>query len=270
MAAKLRSALGLVRSVAIYYGQPRRNRAQARFYRQLFAPGELAFDIGAHVGNRARALRAAGARVIAVEPQPLFAGFLRRTLPADIVLVEAAVGPREATTRMRVSRLHPTVSSLSPDFGAEAAGMPGFGHVAWDAQAEVAVTTLDALIARHGMPGFVKIDVEGYEHEVLQGLGTAVPCLSVEFLPGMVARTRRVLDRLAELGHYRFNAVRGEESAFLWPDWRTAGEIEAWLATLPAGSSSGDLYARLVTADDQGSSGRAASSSAMSLSMGGR
>jgi FkbM family methyltransferase len=248
MAATLRSALGLARSVAIYYGQPRRNRAQAGFYRQLLAPGELAFDIGAHVGTRARALRAAGARVVAVEPQPLFAGFLRRTLPGDIVLVEAAVGAREASLQMHVSRRHPTVSSLSPDFSAEAAALPGFGHVAWDAQAEVAVTTLDALIARHGLPRFVKIDVEGFEHEVILGLSAAPTCLSVEFLPGMLARTRRVLHRLAELGDYRFNAVRGEGSAFLWSDWRTADAVEAWLATLAPGSTSGDLYARLADA----------------------
>jgi FkbM family methyltransferase len=245
MSASIRSALGLARSIAIYYGHPLRNRAQARFYRRLVTPGDLAFDIGAHVGNRTRALRAAGARVVAVEPQALFAGFLRRTLPRDVVVVEAAVGARAERSRLLVSRLHPTVSSLSPDFSAEAAGMPGFGQVRWEAEQEVAVTTLDALIARHGMPGFVKIDVEGCEHEVLQGLDAALPCLSVEFLPGMADRTRRVLRRLAHLGRYRFNVVRGEQSAFLWTDWREAPAIDAWLATLPPGSTSGDLYARL-------------------------
>lgn len=248
MAASIRSALGLARSLAVYYGHPLRNRAQARFYRQFLAPGDLAFDIGAHVGNRSRALRAAGARVVAVEPQALFARFLKRTLPRDVVVVEAAVGARAATTRMRVSRLHPTVSSLSADFSREAGAIPGFQQVTWDAEQEVAVITLDALIARHGMPAFVKIDVEGYEHEVLQGLSAALPCLSVEYLPGMVERTGRVLQRLAELGSYSFNAVRGEEGAFLWHDWRPAPAIEAWLATLPPGSRSGDLYARLDAA----------------------
>ncbi len=246
MVAAIRASLGLARSIATYYGRPRRNRSQARFYQQFFEPGALAFDIGAHVGNRARALRAAGARVVAVEPQPLFARFLRRTLPRDIVLIEAAVGPQESRTQMRVSRLHPTVSSLSPDFSDEAARVPGFGHVAWDDRVEVAVTTLDALIARHGLPAFVKIDVEGFEAEVLQGVSVPLPCVSVEFLPGMQARTGRVLRRLAELGRYEFNAVRGEDSALLWTEWRTAAELEAWLGTLAAGSTSGDLYARLV------------------------
>jgi FkbM family methyltransferase len=244
MVATVRSALGLARSIAIYYGHPLRNRAQARFYARLLAPGDLVFDIGAHVGNRARALRAAGARVVAVEPQPLFARFLRRTLPADITVVEAALGARAARARMRVSRLHPTVSSLAPGFDAEAGALPGFERVAWDAGAEVAVTTLDALIARHGRPAFVKIDVEGHEHEVLAGLGEALPCLALEFLPGMVDRTLRAMDRLAELGDYRFNAVLGEEGAFLWSEWREGAAVAAWLATLAPGSASGDLYAR--------------------------
>jgi hypothetical protein len=61
----------------------------------------------------------------------------------------------------------------------------------------------------------------------------------------MPGRTRRVLDRLAGLGRYRFNVVRGEDSAFLWPDWRPDRDLAAWLTALPAGATSGDLYARL-------------------------
>ena len=41
-----------------------RNRA---LYRELIGPGDLAFDVGAHVGTRARAMRHYGARVIAFE-----------------------------------------------------------------------------------------------------------------------------------------------------------------------------------------------------------
>lgn len=235
--------IGLVRSLVIY-NNPLRTRPLRRFYAGLLPPGALVFDIGAHVGTRARAMRAAGARVVAVEPQEPFAGFLRRTLPADITLVEAALGPAETVAEMAVSSLHPTVSSLQPGFAEAAATAPGFAHVRWDRRQTVRVTTMDALIAAHGMPDHVKIDVEGFELSVLAGLSRAVPMLSVEYLPAMPQGTFAVIDRLAELGPYRFNPVRGEEGRFLWPDWRDGAAAKAWLATLPPTERSGDLYAR--------------------------
>ena len=45
----------------------------------------------------------------------------------------------------------------------------------------VPVTTLDALIERHGVPSFVKVDAEGFEEEVLQGLSRSIKALSFEF-----------------------------------------------------------------------------------------
>ena len=60
---------------------------------------------------------------------------------------------------------------------------PGFEGVAWDAAETVEVTTLDRLIADHGLPRFVKIDVEGAEAEVLAGLSHAVAWIAFESLP---------------------------------------------------------------------------------------
>lgn len=241
----LQTWLGLGRSLAIYYGNPLRRRALVRFYAGLLPKGALAFDVGAHVGNRTRALRAAGARVVAVEPQHPFAAFLRHTLPRDVVLVEAAAGPAESVAEMAVSSLHPTVSSLRSDFAEQAAQAPGFGHVVWDRRQTVQVTTLDALIARHGRPDFIKIDVEGFELDVLRGLSRPVPMIAVEYLPGLKSMTAEVIGHLATLGPYRFNAVRGEDGRFLWDDWRDATGARTWLDGLTPADRSGDLYARL-------------------------
>ena len=87
----LRSLAGLARSLAIYYGRPWRIGRWSRFYSLLLQPGELAFDIGAHVGNRSRALAGAGARVVALEPQALFYSFLRRTMPSGVTALPLAV-----------------------------------------------------------------------------------------------------------------------------------------------------------------------------------
>lgn len=243
----MRAVLGLMRSLAIYYN-PIRQAQLRRFYGELLSPGDLVIDVGAHVGSRSRAMRRAGARVIAVEPQQPFAGFLARTLPRDVVLVRQALGPAESVARMAVSSLHPTVSSLSQDFSAEAARSPGFAHVRWDQSQEVQVITLDRLIADHGVPAFLKIDVEGFEDRVLAGLSQPVPMLSVEYLPGFRDRTLRVLEQLARLGDYRFNPVAGEAGGFLWSEWRDAGAVRDWLAVQPPDARSGDLYARIAPA----------------------
>jgi FkbM family methyltransferase len=242
----MQQILGLARSLIIYHN-PVTILAWRRFYRDLLRPGDVVFDVGAHVGTRARAMRAAGARVVAFEPQAIFARYLRRTLPADIVLIEAAAGGADALAEMAVSSRHPTVSSLKAGFVQDAAHVPGFDHVAWDQRQQVRMVTLDSVIAAQGLPRYIKIDVEGFELEVLSGLSVPVDLISVEYLPGFADLTRGVLGRLAELGDYRFNAIAGERSGFLWDDWRAPQDVLDWLGNLPKTAPSGDLFARRVT-----------------------
>ncbi|MEM1190121.1 MAG: FkbM family methyltransferase [Pseudomonadota bacterium] len=241
----MKRLLGFARSLVIYYN-PLTMRAWRRFYAEILGRGDLAIDVGAHVGTRTRAMRACGARVIALEPQRLFARFLRCTLPGDVVLIEAAAGSREATAEMAVSSRHPTVSSLHTDFVASAAKTQGFDHVRWDRVERVPMVTLDAIIARYGQPAYVKIDCEGFEIEVLSGLSQPPGMVSVEYLPAFASLTHAVITRLEELGDYRFNPVVGERSGFLWSDFRDASAVRAWLDSLIPEAPSGDLFARLV------------------------
>src|SRR3970282_98282 len=76
-ASSSRARRGLLRSLLIYYGVPFKLRRLADLYRPFVEPGDLCFDVGAHVGDRTRALRRLGGRVVAVEPQPACLGLLR-------------------------------------------------------------------------------------------------------------------------------------------------------------------------------------------------
>jgi len=243
----MRALLGLARSLWLYR-RPGRQRGLRRLYAPFVGPAGLAFDIGAHAGDRTLAFAALGARVVALEPQPMFAAWLRRSLGGNqrIELVEQAVGAEPGAGVLQVSRATPTVSSMNPGWTRDIGGRnPAFSGVRWDRCVEVPVTTLDRLIDVHGRPDFCKIDVEGHEAEVLAGLSRALPALSVEFVSGALDVAGACLDRLEALGQYRFNAVAGEQRIFRWEAWRSADDVRGWLASGADGLASGDLYARL-------------------------
>jgi hypothetical protein len=131
----------------------------------------------------------------------------------------------------------------------------GFRHVRWDDSVEVPVTTLDALIEQHGLPRFCKIDVEGYEAEVLAGLNHRIPALSVEFVAGALNVAEACVRRLEALGAYEFNVVVGEERSFMSKRWLAADEMVAWLKDGGGSVSSGDVYARLRAEADAAGDG---------------
>ncbi|WP_276199066.1 FkbM family methyltransferase [Chelatococcus sp. XZ-Ab1] len=248
LGATLTEWRGLVRSLVLYHGNRARHRAMDALHRRFLAPGDLAFDIGAHVGDRTSSFRRIGARVVAVEPQPGPMRLLRLVhgRDRDVTLVEAAVGAAEGTIELHVNSANPTVTTASGAFLAAARDADGWREQRWDRTLSVPMTSLDALIARHGLPAFVKIDVEGFEDAVLAGLSQPLPALSFEFTTIARDVAGRCLDRLADLGRYRFNLSLGEEQRLAFAEPIVAGAMRDHLAALPQRANSGDVYATLA------------------------
>ncbi|MFV0297212.1 MAG: FkbM family methyltransferase [Hyphomicrobiaceae bacterium] len=235
----------LHRSLDVYYGDPGRDAAMDRLYAGFVKPGNLAFDIGSHVGDRIGAFRRLGARVVALEPQPGCARVIR-TLYAgdsDVHLVEAACGATPGRLILHVNSANPTVTTASEAFVKAADGAGGWEGQTWDQTIEVPVTTLDDLIAHHGRPDFVKIDVEGFETDVLMGLSQALPALSFEFTTIQRDVAHACIARLVELGAYRFDIALGESQQLTFHEWITGDAMRRHVDNLPHSANSGDIYA---------------------------
>jgi FkbM family methyltransferase len=244
----LRTARGIVRSLRIYYGHRTRAAAMDRLHSCFVQCGDLVFDVGAHVGDRVASFRRLGARVVAIEPQPAFVTVLKFFYGwrSDVTIEETAVGRATGSAELMINPDNPTVSTASRSFVDAARDASGWQAQRWTKKISVPVTTLDALIAEHGAPAFIKIDVEGFEAEALAGLTRPVKALSFEFTTIQRDTARTCIECCMALGYVRFNAALGESQIFAHADWIGGAAITRWLAELPQEANSGDVYAALA------------------------
>ena len=119
----------------VYYGDAARDAAMDALYARFLRAGDLAFDIGAHVGDRIGSFRRLGARVVALEPQPLCARAIRAIYAGDDGVTLRRGGLRAsapAPSRCTINSANPTVSTASADFVAAADGAGGWEGQVWD------------------------------------------------------------------------------------------------------------------------------------------
>ena len=232
----------------MYYGDRSRAAAMDRLYGRFVRPGDLVFDIGAHVGDRVASFQRLGARVVAAEPQPAAVKVLRLFYgrSRDVTIEAVAVGRASGTISMMINPDNPTVSTASHDTVRAARDAPGWEAQRWTRTIHAQVTTLDSLIARHGVPAFIKIDVEGFECEVLAGLSRPVNALSFEFTTIQRNVALACIERCIALGLRHFNAALGESQTLVHSDWVGSADIVAWVTELPHAANSGDIYAALA------------------------
>jgi FkbM family methyltransferase len=217
-----------------------------RFYSQWMGPTDLCFDIGANIGDRTAVFRALGARVVAVDPQPSAVKSLQSRWGNDpqVTLAPVALGQAPGRAKLRICNEASTISTMSRDWATRGRFSKDYS---WDTEIEVDVTTLDELIRIHGVPRFIKIDVEGFEREVLAGLSTPVGGISIEYAREMssvafesIREIQRIFDNKAE---FSFSYAE----TLVWSTgWMTAEELTKWLNSRPDPADWGDIYSRPI------------------------
>jgi len=196
-----------------------RFRLVKHLYAQFVRPGDLCFDIGANVGQTAEVLLALDAKVVSVEPNPACVAEMKARFPHNqrLQLVPKAIGANEGTAKLHI---HPSswISSLKEDWAQ-----------GWADHLEVPLTTLDSLIAAYGRPRFLKIDVEGFELEVLKGLSQPIEFVTLEYhtTPEGIAKISACIKCVAQLAPIEINITPTEQGVLAFDQWLTSDTFPA-------------------------------------------
>ena len=242
--------------VGLYYGindvrfrNNQRDTSQRAFYSTIIGPTDIVFDVGANVGQRSRIFSELARLVVAFEPQAECLRHLRSRFKfkRNIEIQPVALGETQGEAVLFQSSSH-TVSSMSPGF-IETVGKKVFKDETWKDKVTIQTSTLDQMIDLYGLPRFVKIDVEGYELQVLNGLTRPVPFLSFEFIPLAMDEVRKCLARLNEISaDYLYDYCLGEDLDFVFPEHVGYETFRRdVLPQIERSASFGDIYAIIKT-----------------------
>lgn len=232
-----------------------RMKHRQEFFGPLLPANAVVFDIGANHGEYTAAFLSVGARrVVAIEPQSTAANFIIEAFPNEIQSGALIVRTHAIGASKGAGRLFPandpgmSMSTLSKQF----VDVSVRNGRQWDQEKsyEVEINTLDCLIEEIGIPDYVKIDVEGYDFEVLSGLSRPIPLLSFEFNtnPGLIEIAEKCTSYIGKLGGYEFNyqAEASGETAVQFTKWVSPSVMLYTLRhDLARKEMFGDIFARL-------------------------
>lgn len=189
---------------------------------QLFQDGDI-LDIGANIGYTASVFASAiktGSKVFAFEPDRLTYGVLtevvqRKKLAGKIEVINIAVGSSDGEVEFWHNKKHPADHRVVTQRFRELDRVDNES----DRFSTIPITTVDTFVANRRLQNisFIKIDVQGYELAVCEGMRMTLArfpdlCVCLEYCPNIMAELgfepQKVLDffraggyELYALGH---------------------------------------------------------------------
>jgi FkbM family methyltransferase len=211
------------------------------FIRNFVEVGDTVFDVGANIGQKADLYLAAGAKVICFEPQPDCLTILNQKYQQNpnAFIVNKGLAEQPGTMQLSVCSDANYISTFSQKWKTGR-----FANYDWNQTVTVEITTLDEMIKLWGCPKFCKIDVEGFEYQVLKGLSVPIPYISFEFAIEFIEDTKNCINHLKSLGYKVFNIAKGEDSNLVFPEWVADSDLLNYLESANDALLWGDIYAK--------------------------
>ena len=183
---------------------------------------KLVFDIGANLGNTVKIFTEVSEKVIAFEPNPILLTNLNKMFEGRNVVIDSRGLSNEVGRKIFNVSYADSVSTFSDDW----INNSRFSEkITWQYPTEVEVTTLDNIIDEYGIPDYVKIDVEGYEYEVLISLNKFLPdtLFAFEWAEEMKDKIYLTLEHVYNLGYKSFSLTEEDVVMFdkqlTWMDY---------------------------------------------------
>ena len=192
------------------------NENAKTFFGSLVKPGELCFDVGANLGQTIDCLSELGCRIISFEPNPYCVALLSKKYQSNInvQILPIALSSQTGTAKLHFNGTAST-ASLRKDWPYET-----------EEEVDVEVSTLELMIAKLGHPDLIKIDVEGFELEVIKGLKTVVRTIVFEIHKRETDLGIQVLEHIMSMGGFvGIKATTGDHSEWLIDSWSTNTDL---------------------------------------------
>jgi len=234
----------MIRNLKKRISNLKRKHKSINFYKQYIKAGDLCFDIGANVGLRTEIFLDLKAKVISVEPVEESYSKLKEKFNSNknSTILTVAIGSKSETKDIFISN-HLEVCTLSEQFIEKYKNQKEH-NIKWEEVRTTEIITLDHLIKEYGIPSFCKIDVEGYETEVLKGLSQPLPIISFEYNARLKNLALDCINILSKFDSVSYNFSPYESMKFSLNKWTNKVDFYSFIDALPEDVKTGDIYVK--------------------------